>query len=201
MLTIRKVLVAVVAVPLAGAAIGLPLRAQSLTPAGTGLSVAVTAVAGYTTTDLSGRSRSHTGLSPRIEAAFATSPRLAVLGASNRRRVSVDDLAFEVGSIELGVRYTGRPGTAWRPFGEVGMARRHFSYGELIEVTSVKLGPWVGIGGQWRPRGHWSGEAVYNFGALAFDRFRADGVTQELQSVYTRLTGVRVGVRYWITNR
>lgn len=177
------------------------LRAQSLTPAGTGFSIAGTVVGGYTTTDISGRSRNHAGLSPRVEAAFASSSRLAVLGAVNSRHVVVDDIAFDVASIELGVRYTARAGSAWRPFGEIGMARRDFGYADAIEVTSVKLGPWVGLGGQWRPRGHWSAEAAFNFGALAFDRFRAGGVTQELRSVYTRLTGLRAGARYWMSAR
>lgn len=176
-------------------------NAQTLTPAGTGLSMALTAVGGYTTSDVSGRSRNHTGVSPRLEIAFATSPRLGLLAASHRRRVSMDDVDFEIGSIELGVRYTGRPGAAWRPFAEAGMARRHFSYEELIDISSVKLGPWVGVGGQWRPHGHWSAEAAFNFGALAFDRFRAGGVTQELRSVYTRLTGLRIGARYWVSAR
>ena len=193
----RSLLLAITLLPLASRL----LPAQTLTPSGVGLSLSATIVAGHTTTDISGRSRNHAGLSPRIEAAFATSPRLAVLAAVHRRQVEVDDFGFDVASVELGVRYTARAGSRWRPFGEVGMARRDFAYGDAIDITAVKLGPWVGIGGQYRPRGHWSAEAAFNFGALTFDQFRADGVTQNMQTVYTRLTGLRMGGRYWLTAR
>ena len=192
----RSIIVACCIVPLLTHAV----QAQTLVPSGTGLSVALTGVIGVTNVDLPGK-HDKVGFSPRAEIGFATSPRLSVLGAWHRRQLQLDRVPLEIGSLELGVRYTGRPGTTLRPFAEAGMARRNFAYGSESVITAIKLGPWIGLGTQWRPVRHWSAEAALDFGAVDFDRFRVDGIARELQPVSARLTGVRLGGRYWLNAR
>ena len=173
------------------------LAAQPLAPAGTGVNVAVTGVVGVMGADLTGPMQVARTLAPRVELALGATPRLGVLAAWSTQGVTIDREAFEIVSLELGLRYTGHVGRTWRPFADVGMARRAFHYETPQVIRATTLAPWGAVGLVRRPRGPVGVEVALTGAPSTFDQFTVDDVIETLQPVRTRMLGARIGVRFW----
>ena len=186
---------------LACAGTSVDLRAQALAPAGTGVSVAVAGLAGVMRTDITGTMASATSRAPRLEASFGATPRLGVVAAWSPQAVTIDQERFTLVNLELGLRYAGRVGRVWRPFADVGMARRGFRYDTPLAIRATTLSPWVAAGLVRRGSGHLGVELAVTAAPSTFDQFTVDDVIQTLQPVRTRFIGARAGLRYWVRDR
>ena len=183
---------------LASISLAAGLHAQALAPAGTGVSLAVAGIGGAMQSDLSGSMNASTSVAPRLEASFGATPRLGVLAAWSRQSVTIDEEAFDIASLDLGLRYTGFVGRVWRPFADVGMARRAFRYEAPQLIRATTLAPWGAVGFMRRSTGPLGVEVALTAASSTFDQFTVDDVVSTLQPVQTRFLGARVGVRYWI---
>lgn len=199
----RRLFAVVACIATSTVAVPSTTRAQSaaLSPSGIGVSLAVGGTLTAVTTDLSGSNRTGTSGAPRVEVSLAATPRLALLAAISSQAVRIDRTAFDLGAVDLGLRYTGRIGARGRPFAELGMARRTFRYGTAPTIESTNLGPSAALGVSWRAAGHWAVEAAGTAGTSTFDQFTADGIGRQLQPVRVRLAGLRLTLRYWLASR
>ena len=177
------------------------LHAQALAPSGTGVSFAVAGLGGLMRTDITGAMASTTAHAPRLEASFGATPRLGVLAAWSPQAVTIDGERFTIANLELGLRYTGRVGRVWRPFADVGMARRGFRYDTPLVIRATTLSPWAAAGLVRRGSGHLGVELALTAAPSTFDQFTVDDVIQTLQAVHTRFMGARAGLRYWVHHR
>ncbi len=177
------------------------LRAQALAPAGTGVSVGMAGLAGVMRSDITGTMASAASRAPRLEASFGATPRLGVMAAWSTQAVTIDREQFTIASLELGLRYAGRVGRVWRPFADVGMARRGFRYDTPLAIRATTLSPWAAAGLARRGSGHLGVELAVTAAPSTFDQFTVDDVIQTLQPVRTRFIGARAGLRYWVRDR